>query len=85
MMAKAAYHVGDPPFTVEPMLKANGTGIEDVHVIPYVIDSGPAKGHTGTVKVPHAQFTVVNTQAAIETAVDQHHDIAGIRTAGPTG
>jgi hypothetical protein len=79
-MAKAAYHVGKPPYQMEPRLNENGTGIEDVHVIPYVIDSGPAKGHKGQVKVPHAEFNVDTTRAMIEEQVDTHHDIAGLKS-----
>jgi hypothetical protein len=77
-VAKAAYHVTAPPFPVEPQLMANGMGIEDVHVIPYQIDSGPAKGHKGTVKVPHANFTPDTVKAAIETDVNTNHDVASI-------
>lgn len=77
-MAKAAYHVGKPPYKLEPQLSESGTGIVDVHVIPYHIDSGPAKGHHGHVKIPHPEFTVETTRAAIESDVDMHHDIAGI-------
>jgi hypothetical protein len=77
-MVMAAYHVGRPPYPLEPRLSESGTGIEDVHVIPYHIDSGPAKGHKGTVKIPHADFTVDNVRSAIETDVDMHHQIAAI-------
>lgn len=80
-MAMAAYHVGSPPYRVEPQLAENGTGITDVHVIPYVIDSGPAKGHQGTVKIPHASFTVDTVKQAVESDVDVHHQVAGIKQA----
>lgn len=77
-MAKAAYHVLGKHMTREPQLNQAGTGIEDVHVIPYVIDSGPAAGSQHAVKVPHSEYTADNVQAAIESDVDMKHAIASM-------
>jgi hypothetical protein len=83
-MAKAAYHVHGDGMTLEPQLNPSGTGIVDVHVVPYTIDSGPAKGHRGAVKVPHPQWSPESARAAIEADVDTHHDVASISQPAPT-
>jgi hypothetical protein len=77
-MAQAAYHVIGSAMSMEPRLNEGGTGIEDVHVIPYQIDSGPAKGHRGQVKIPHSQFSVDTARQAVESEVDVHHQVAAI-------
>lgn len=77
-MAQAAYHVIGTGMSMEPRLNDTGTGIEDVHVVPYQIDSGPAKGHKGTVKIPHAQFTADQVRGAVEADVDMHHQVASL-------
>jgi hypothetical protein len=83
-MAKAAYHVVGDAMALEPRLNAAGTGIEDVHVVPYVIDSGPARGHRGAVKVPHPHWSPEAARAAVEADVDTHHDVASISQPAPT-
>lgn len=80
-MAQAAYHVTPPLPPVEPRLNENGTGIEDVHPVPYMIDSGPAKGTRGVVKVPHSQYTPENVKNAVEADVNAHHQVAAIAQA----
>lgn len=77
-MAMASYHVDGAAITTETQLNAAGTGIEDVHVVPYVIDSGPAAGLRRTVKVPDARYTADNVRAAIEEDLATTHTIASI-------
>lgn len=77
-MAKAGYRVHGKHLQKEPQLNEAGTGIEDVHVIPYTITTGPAAGNRRTVKVPHSEFTVDNVKAAIESDVDTAHDVASL-------
>lgn len=81
-MALAAYHVIGNGLTIETQLNAAGTGIEDVHVIPYMIDSGPAAGSRRIVKVPVAAFTPAGVKLAIETDLNTTHQIAQL---GQTG
>ncbi len=50
-MAPPAWHVISDEITQSTELKTSGTGLIDMYTIPYVIDSGPATGHTGSVKV----------------------------------
>lgn len=80
-MAKAAYHVIGNGMSTETRLNEAGTGIEDVHVVPYVIDSGPAQGARRTVKVPHSQYTVANVKAAVEDDLGTAHDVASLNQA----
>lgn len=77
-MAKAAYHVMGANITTETRLHPNGTGIQDVHVVPYKIESGPAKGVVRAVKVPHEEYTPAAVKTAIESDVDLTHDIASL-------
>lgn len=78
-MAKAAYHVIGSGMSTETRLNEAGTGIEDVHVVPYQIDSGPAQGARRTVKVPHSQYTADNVKAAVEDDLGTAHDVASLR------
>lgn len=78
-MAKASYQVLGQHMSTETRLNPAGTGIEDVHVVPYQINSGPAAGSVRSVKVPHSQYTPDNVKAAIEDDVNTAHDIASIK------
>lgn len=77
-MAKAGYRVIGANITTETRLHPNGTGIQDVHVVPYRIESGPAKGVIRSVKVPTEEFNADNVKLAIEDDVNKTHDIASI-------
>jgi hypothetical protein len=78
-MAKAGYEVIGSGMTIEPRLNEAGTGIEDVHVVPYKITSGPAAGVKRTVKVPHSMYSTAAVKSAIETDVDTTHDVASLK------
>jgi hypothetical protein len=77
-MAVAAYHVLGDAITTETQLNPAGTGIRDVHVVPYMIDSGPAKGLQRSVKVPDTAYTADTVKAAIEADLATTHAIANI-------
>lgn len=81
-MALAAYHVLGDAITTETQLNPSATGIQDVHVIPYVIDSGPAKGTQRSVKVTQQNYTRTGVQAAIEADLDATHQIASLQQSG---
>ena len=78
-MAQVAYHVIGNEITTDTRLNASGTGIEDVHVVPYQIDSGPAQGTRRIVKVPDAMYNPAGVQAAIEADADNTHGVASLR------
>lgn len=77
-MAQAAYRVIGGAIHTESQLNEAGTGIEDVHVVPFTIDSGPAEGHKGQVKIPHSQWNAENAKAAVENEVNKVHAVASI-------
>lgn len=76
--APASWHVLGDQITQGTDLKPNGTGLVDYYEIPYRIDSGPAMGHTGTVKVNADAYSQATVAAAIQAAVDNTHAIAGL-------
>ena len=76
MAAAAGYRVHGDAIHTEARLNPAGTGIEDVHVVPYTITSGPAQGQQGTVKVPAAQFSPAAVKAAVEDRVNTMHAVA---------
>lgn len=62
----------------ETELSPHGTGLQVVHVVPYVITSGHARGHHGVVRVLPTDFTPAKVEAAIAAAVANTHGIAGL-------
>lgn len=79
-MANAAYRVHGGAIHTESQLNEAGTGIEDVHVVPFTIDSGPARGHRGQVKVPHSQWSPETASAALDDEVNRVHAVASLGT-----
>lgn len=55
-----------------------GTGFTDVWEITYMIDSGPAKGTTGMVRVPVYQYNAEVVKAAIDQQVANIHNVAAL-------
>ena len=84
-MALAAYHVLGDAISTETQLNPAGTGIQDVHVIPYMIDSGPAKGTTRSVKVTPQNYTTDGVKQAIEADLNVTHQIASLNQGGGGG
>jgi hypothetical protein len=81
-MAPVAWHVIGSDIRQTTTLGNGGSGIVDVWEVPYVIDSGPAAGHHGTVTIPHGQYTPERVQAAITDAVSTTHGVADLKVAG---
>lgn len=55
-----------------------GTGFRDVWEVPYVIDSGPARGTTGKVNIPADQYNAETVQATINAIVVHNHNVAAL-------
>lgn len=72
------WHVDAAGIHEEERLPEHGTGLQLVHVVPYVIDTGPAKGHHGVVRVGDDDFTTDAVQTAIDADVLRHHLIAQV-------
>jgi hypothetical protein len=77
-MAKAGYRVHGKHISKQTQLNDAGTGIEDVHVVPFTITTGPAAGARLSVSVPHEDFMAGQTQGYIEAHVDATHDVASL-------
>lgn len=78
-MAPPAWHVLSDEITQSTELKKSGTGLVDMYTIPYVIDSGPAAGHTGSVKTPVDNAGPDVVAALINAATSTVHAIAPLR------
>lgn len=77
-MPPPAWHVLSDEITQSTELKKSGTGLVDMYTIPYVIDSGPATGHTGSVKVAVDNATPDVVSNLINSATSTVHALAGI-------
>lgn len=77
-MDKVSYHVLGDEIVQTTTLKKSGGGLQDVYEVSYMIDSGPASGHTGTVTLAASAFNLPNVQAAIEAQISAVHSVAGL-------
>lgn len=75
-MPPPAWHVLSDEITQSTELKRSGTGLVDMYTIPYLIDSGPATGHTGSVKVAVDNATPDVVANLINTATSTVHALA---------
>lgn len=55
-----------------------GNGFSDVWEVSYMIDSGPAQGTEGLVRVPASQYNAETVKATINTQVAHQHAIAAL-------
>lgn len=59
-------------------LTSAGNGFMDVWEVPYMVDSGPAVGTSGTVRVPATQYNAEVVKAAIDAQVTHLHNVASL-------
>lgn len=78
-MAPPAWHIHADEITQTTELNKSGTGLTDMYVIPFTIDSGPAAGHTGQVKVPVNSAGPEQVAALINASADVVHQIGGLK------
>lgn len=55
-----------------------GNGFQDVWEVTYQIDSGPAAGTEGLVRVPAGQYNAETVKAAVNAQVSHQHNIASL-------
>lgn len=72
------WHVVQGGQRLTTQLTQAGTGFIDVWEVPYMVDSGPAAGTTGTVRVPAAQYNADVVKAAIDAQVIHLHKVASL-------
>lgn len=79
MAPPPAWHVLSDEITQSTELRKSGTGLVDMYTIPYVIDSGPAAGHSGSIKVAVDNATTDVVAAMINQATATVHALAPLR------
>jgi hypothetical protein len=72
------WHVLGAQITQSTTLAPGGGGIVDVYEVPYMIDSGAAKGSTYTISVPASSYNADEVKRLITVDVGTHHDVAGL-------
>jgi hypothetical protein len=77
-MDAVTWHVLGDQIQQTTTLKAGGGGIRDVYQVPYMIDTGPAAGHTGTVQIDATGFNPATVSDAIRQQVGAVHLVAGL-------
>lgn len=55
-----------------------GNGFQDVWEVSYAIDSGPAAGTEGLIRVPAGQYNAETVAAAINAQVLHQHNVAAL-------
>lgn len=80
MTGLPAWHVLGDQITTTTVPLPGMTGLQDMHDIPYAIDSGSAAGTVRHIKVTPDQFTPDYVQNAIVTDLSNVHLIAGLGT-----
>lgn len=77
-----AWHVLGDQIATNTTLLPGAAGLAQVHDIPYMIDSGPAKGLIRHVQVSPSEFTPDSVQAAIVEDLSATHLIASLGQPG---
>lgn len=60
------------------VISPSGGGFSDVWEVTYQIDSGPAQGTEGTVRVPASQYNAEVVKATISEQVKHLHSVASL-------
>jgi hypothetical protein len=63
---------------LDTAINADGTGFSTHHVVKYRVTSGPAEGTTGEIHVKPENLNGPHVQAALDTMVAKHQEIASI-------
>lgn len=74
------WHVLGDQITQTTKLGPGGTSIVDVYDVPYLIDTGPAMGHRGSVQIAASAFNQQTVAEAIGQQVGAVHTVAGLAT-----
>lgn len=74
--SQVKWHVTSQNLTTQ--ISDAGTGFDSVWEVRYTVDSGPAQGQSGLVRVPAAQYNATNVKAAIDAQVYHIHSIASL-------
>lgn len=72
------WHVVPSGQRLTTQISAAGNGFQDVWEVSYIIDSGPAAGTEGLVRIPAGQYNAETVQATINAQVAHQHNIASL-------
>jgi hypothetical protein len=75
----ATWHVLGDQIVQTTTLKAGGGGLQDVYEVPYIIDTGPAAGHSGKVTIAATAFNQATISEAINQQVGAVHAVAALK------
>jgi hypothetical protein len=74
----AKWHIVPGGQRLTTQISAAGNGFSDVWEVTYQIDSGPAAGTEGIVRIPAAQYNAETVKATVNALVSHQHDIAAL-------
>ena len=77
-MNTVQWHVLAAQTRPETQLSPTGAGLQDVEVVPYMVDSGPLAGTTRTITLPVGLYTPENVRNAIEQDVQNASAVGGL-------
>lgn len=72
------WHVVPGGQRLTTQITPSGNGFADVWEVSYMIDSGPAAGTEGLVRIPASQFNAETVKATINEIVRHQHAVAGL-------
>lgn len=72
------WHVLSDQQRLTTQITTTGRGFIDVWEIPYVIDSGPAAGLEGMVRVPADRYNAEVVKATINAIVAHNHAVGSL-------
>ena len=72
------WHVVDGGQRLTTQINSAGNGFSDVWEVTYEIDTGPAAGTQGLIRVPAAQYNAETVKATINALVNHQHSIASL-------
>lgn len=74
----AKWHIVQGGQRLTTQITPSGNGFHDVWEVSYMIDSGPAAGTEGLVRIPASQYNAETVKATINALVGHQHAIAGL-------
>lgn len=72
------WHVVEGGQVQTQILGPGNTGFQDIWEVTYQVDSGPAVGTTGVVRIPVAQYNAGTVEMTIANQIHHLHEIASL-------
>lgn len=74
----AKWHIVQGGQRLVSQITPSGNGFMDLWEVSYMIDSGPAAGTEGLVRIPASQYNAETVKATINALVAHQHAVAGL-------